>query len=137
MADTVKKVAYFALDVVDRPGMAACMLDMLADAGVNLLAFTGFPSGKKAQLDFVPEDAAKFKRLMTRAQIPVRPKKTGFLVQGKDRAGAVAAVLDKLAEANINVTAVDAVSAGGGRFGAILWVAAKDLARASRALKAT
>ncbi|MBU2498393.1 MAG: ACT domain-containing protein [Proteobacteria bacterium] len=66
----------------------------------------------------------------------MRPKKTGFLVQGQDRTGAVAEVLKNLADAKINVTAVDAVSAGGGRWGAILWVKSKDVSKASKALKA-
>ena len=46
------------------------------------------------------------------------------------------AVLGKLAKARINVTAVDGVSAGGGRFGAIIWVKRKDIGRAARALGA-
>jgi hypothetical protein len=38
--------------------------------------------------------------------------------------------------AKINVTAVDAVTAGAGRFGAILWVKQSDVNRAARALGA-
>jgi hypothetical protein len=44
--------------------------------------------------------------------------------------------MQKLADANINVTAIDAVSAGGGRYGAILWVKSSDVGKAARALKA-
>jgi hypothetical protein len=40
--------------------------------------------------------------------------KTGFLVQGEDRIGAVAALMSKLAEAQINVTAINAIAAGAG-----------------------
>jgi hypothetical protein len=36
----------------------------------------------------------------------------------------------------VNVTAVDAVTAGRGRFGMILWVKPRDVAKASRALRA-
>jgi hypothetical protein len=50
--------------------------------------------------------------------------------------GAIAKVTSKLARAKINVTAVDAVSAGGGRLGAILWVKQKGVNRAARALGA-
>ncbi len=74
---------------------------------------------------------------MTKAKLKARPKKTGFLVQGEDRPGAVAASLQKLAEANINVTAVDAVSAGNGRYGAILWVKPLDVKKAAKGLKAS
>jgi len=66
----------------------------------------------------------------------VRAQKFGFLVQGRDKKGAVADILGLLAEKKINVTAIDAVSAGAGRFGAILWVKPADVARAARALGA-
>jgi hypothetical protein len=47
--------------------------------------------------------------------------KKGFLIQGTDQVGAVHRHLQKLADAGINVTAADAVSAGQGRYGMILW----------------
>jgi hypothetical protein len=113
------------------------VLGALADAGVNLLAFSGFPSARKAQLDFVPEDVAVFKQAVKAAKIKTRPQKFGFLVQGDDRKGAVADLLKILAEKKINVTAIDAVSAGAGRYAAILWVASKDVNKASKALGAS
>ena len=39
-----------------------------------------------------------------------------------------------LADAKINVTAVDAVCAGQGRYGALLWVKAPDVRKAAKAL---
>jgi predicted amino acid-binding ACT domain protein len=57
-------------------------------------------------------------------------------VQGSDRVGAVHADLRRLAEAGINVTAADAVTAGKGRYGMILWVKPRDYARAAKALRA-
>jgi hypothetical protein len=136
MADTIKKIYYFSMDVTDKPGEGARILKALSKAGVNLLAFTGFPRGRRAQIDFVPENAALFRKALTRPKLKARPKKTGFLVQGKDRPGAVAEVAQKLADANINLTAMDAVSAGKGRYGAILWVKPKDVNKAAKALKA-
>ena len=136
MADTIRKVAYFAMEVPNKPGETACVLRGLADAGVNLLAFSGFPSGRKAQLDFIPEDVAVFKNAVKVAKIKTRPQKFGFLVQGDDRKGAVADLLKTLAEKKINVTATEAVSAGAGRYAVILWVATKDVSKAAKALGA-
>ena len=48
--------------------------------------------------------------------------------------GAVAETLGRLAAAKINVTAIDAVCAGAGRYGAILWVPQRDVGRAAKAL---
>ena len=52
------------------------MLATLRDAGVNLLAFSGFPSGRKAQIDFVPENAETFRAAAKAAKWKlVGPKK--------------------------------------------------------------
>jgi hypothetical protein len=136
MADIIRKVAYFAMDVSNKPGEGARVLRALADAGVNLLAFSGFPSARKAQLDFIPEDVAVFKSAVKAAKIKTRPQKFGFLVQGEDRKGAVADLLKKMAEKKINITAIDAVSAEGGRYAAILWVGTRDVSKAAKALNA-
>jgi hypothetical protein len=137
MMDIVRKVAYFAMEVPNRPGEGVRVLRALADAGVNLLAFSGFPSGRKAQLDIIPEDAAVFKNAVKAVKIKTRPQKLGFLVQGDDRKGAVADLLKILADKNINVTAIDAVSAGAGRYAAILWVEPKNVNKAAKALGAS
>lgn len=136
MATTVKKVAYFAMDVTNRAGQGAKILGGLAERGVNLLAFSGFPNGKKAQLDFIPESAAAFKKAIKAAKLTTRPQKFGFLIQGDDRKGAVAKLLKTLAKKKINITAIDAASAGAARYAAILFVAQKDVTRTARALKA-
>jgi len=136
MASKVRKIDYFAMNIPNRRGEAARILDSLREDGVNLLAFTGFPDKRGSQIDFVPENTAAFKAAARRAKLMVRAKKSGFLVQGDDRPGAVSRVLDKLAEARINVTAVEAVCAGKNRFGALLWVKQKDVTKAKRALGA-
>lgn len=134
MAETIQRVQYYYTEVSDRPGEGARLLNLLKDEGVNLLAFTGFPKGRRAQLDFFPTDEAAFKAAAKKAKIKLVGPKTGFLIQGDDRAGAVADILTKLAEAKINVTAVDAAAAGLGRYGAILWVKPRDVNKAARVL---
>ena len=49
MADTVRRLDYFAIQVPDKPGEGARILQGLKEQGVNLVAFTGFPSGKRAR----------------------------------------------------------------------------------------
>ena len=136
MAHTVRKVDYFSMDAPNRPGTAVRLLAGLKDAKVNLLAFTGFPNGRQAQIDFIPERSAALKAAAKRAGIKLHARKTGFLVQGEDKIGAVLAVLSTLAKAKINVTAIDAACAGKGRFGAILWVKQQHVNKAAKALKA-
>jgi hypothetical protein len=134
--DTIRTVEYFYVMVPDKPGEGARALDALRDAGVNLLAYSGFPAGKRAQLDFVPEDGTAFRQVAKQNKWKVKGPKRAFLIQGDDRRGACAEVLDKLAAAKINVTAMDAVAAGAGRWGAILWVKAGAFKKAAQVLGA-
>ena len=137
MAESIRKVQYFYVMAPDQPGEGARALQTLRDAGVNLLAFSGFPAGKRAQLDFIPEDPAAFRAVARKAKWKVTGPKVGFLVEGDDRTGVMADLYAKLAAARINITASDAVIAGAGRFGAILWVKARDVNRTAKALGAS
>ena len=134
MADTIQRGDYFYTMVPDKPGEAARMLAVLREAGVNLLVFSGFPEGRRGQLDFVPADAGAFRQAAKKAGWKLTGPKRAFLLQGEDRVGAVAETLGKLAAAKINVTAIDAVCAGAGRYGAILWVPQRDVGRAAKVL---
>jgi hypothetical protein len=137
MADSVRVVDYFYVMAPNKPGVSAALLAELRQAGVNLLAFSGFPSGRGAQIDFVPEDGPAFRAAAKRAKWKLTGPKRAFLIAGDDRPGAVAEVMQRLAGARINVTAVDAVCAGASRYGAILWVAPRDVSRAARVLGAS
>ena len=133
MAETIRIVDYFYIEAPDKPGEALKVLKQLKETGVNLEAFSGFPKGRRAQLDFIPSDPAAFKAAAKKAKWKVVGPKKGFVIQGEDRVGAVADLLEKLAAANINVTATDAICAGGGRYGVLLWVKARDVKKAAKA----
>jgi hypothetical protein len=137
MADRVRKVNYCYAKVSARPGQGAAVLSELQKAGVNLLAFSGFPTtAGKAQLDLVAEDMAAIRRVARKNGWRLSKAKKAFLIQGDDRVGACHRQLEKLSDRKINVTAVDAVAAGKGRYAAILWVKPQAYARAAKALGA-
>jgi len=136
MAERVRVVDYFYTMVSNKPGEGARALGVLAEAGVNLVAFSGFPSGRQAQLDFVPEDPRAFRDAARKAKWKLTGPKRVFLIEGDDRVGAGAETMRKLADASINVTAVDAICTGGGRYGVLLWVDARDVRRAAKLLGA-
>ena len=137
MADRVRKVNYCYAKVSARAGQGAAVLDEIQSAGVNLLAFSGFPiGGGKAQLDLVTQDMAAVRRVARKNGWRLSKTKKAFLIQGDDRVGACHRQLKKLADQKINVTAVDAVCAGKGRYAAILWVKPQVYARAARTLRA-
>jgi hypothetical protein len=137
MAEEVRKIEYYYAIVPDKPGEGARILSALHQAGINLIGFSGFPAGaRKAQLDFLPEDSAAFAKAARKAGLKLSKKKAGLLIQGEDRPGAVAEVFGKLAAAGVNVTSMQAVCAGAGRFGGMLWVKAPDMRKAVKALGA-
>ena len=137
MGTTARKVGYFYVAALDKPGEGDRLLTALRDSGVNLLAFHAFPTGGgQAQLDFVPDDERAFQEAAKSAKLKLSARKTALLIEGDDRPGAVAELLHKIGEAGINVTAVDAVKAGA-RYGALLWVKEADVAKAAKALGAT
>jgi hypothetical protein len=133
--DEIKRVDYYYVSVPDKPGEGSHILTALRDAGVNLLGVSAFPHGaRRSQLDLIPEDSAACAKAARSAGLKLSAKKSGFLIQGEDRAGAVAEVVKRLAEANINVTSVQVFCAGSGRYGGLLWVKAPDLRKAAKAL---
>lgn len=125
------------METGNKPGEAARILGALKGEGVNLLAFSGFPRGRRAQLDFIAEDSDAFKKAAKKGGLAISAKKSGFLIQGADRVGAIADIVSRLGNAKINITAIDALCAGEGRYGAILWVKSSDVAKAAKALGAT
>jgi hypothetical protein len=134
--ETIRRVEYFYIQVPDKPGEGARALATLRQEGVNLLAYSGFPAGRKAQLDFVPADPAAFRQVAKKAKWKVKGPKRAFLITGEDRLGAAADLLERLAGAKVNVTAMDAVCSGEGRYGAILWVKPAAFNKAAKALGA-
>jgi hypothetical protein len=106
MADTVRRVDYFSIEVPDKPGEA------------------------------FRDDTAAFHAAAAKAGLAFQATRSGFLVQGEDRPGALAQQLQRLSSAGINVSGIDAMGAGAGRWGAILWVQPGELIRAAIALGA-
>ena len=137
MAESIRIAQYFKVTVPDKAGEAVKMLDAIKGAGVNLLAFSGFPRGKRAQMDFVPEDPVRFKEVAKYNKWKVQGPKSCFVVQGDDRVGAVADVLARLVDARINVTAAEAISAGMGRFAVLIFVKPGSVKKAAAALGAS
>ena len=136
MADRCRVAQYFKMKAPNKSGQAARALGSLNKAGVNLLAFSGFPRGGQAQMDFVVSSAASFKAAARRAKLKVQGPKACLLIEGSDRPGTGAKLTGKLASKKINITALQAISAGRGRYAALLFVKPRDVKKAAKALGA-
>jgi len=129
------KLEYYSVVVSNKPGKGEHVLGALKEAGVNFVAIWGYPVGKgKSKIDLVAEDTAGLKQAAKKLKIELGKKQTAFHITGQDHPGAVAEVLAKLAAKEINVSAVQALCAGNGRFGALVQVAPDDVKKATKAL---
>ena len=135
MADTIQRADYYYVEVPDKPGEGLRILLDLKEAGVSLLACCGFPlDDGKAQIDLVPEDDETFQKAAANLNLQLSDRKWAFLIHGSDRVGAAADIFTKLSSRKINIVASQAVAAGAGRWGMILWVKPADYDRACEAL---
>ncbi len=134
MAEHVRIVDYYYVTSDDRPGEGAGVLSALKSARVNLLAVHAFPEGQRIQVDLVPSNPEALVKAARKAKLKLSRKKKAFLVTGDDKVGALTPILNQLAEAKVNVTALTALTGGSKRFGAIFWVNPRDMGRASKAL---
>lgn len=138
MAIEILQMDYHYIVLDDEPSATAAALAVLGAEGVSLAGLSEFPHGPgKTQLDLIAPDTAALTRKATDMGLTVSRAKTGFLIRGDGAPGpAIASVLEKLAGAHIRVTSLQAVSAGAGRFGALLWVKAPDVPEAAKAMGA-
>ena len=121
MANETRRIDYYYVSVPDKPGEGSRVLTALRQAGINLLGVSAFPHGaRRSQLDLIPEDNEAFTKVAKSAGLKLSQKKSGFLIQGEDRPGAVAEIAAKLAQGNINVTSVQAFCAGSRPYGGML-----------------
>jgi ACT domain-containing protein len=134
MADVIRTAQYFKVQIADKPGTLAGVLAPLREAGGNLLAVHAFPRSRRTQVDVVPEDPTAFKAIAKAHKLKIQGPKMCLLIEGDDRPGAMADLTDRLRLAKINIISVTGLSAGLGRFGAILWVNQRDVKKTAKAL---
>ncbi|MBS1872546.1 MAG: hypothetical protein JSU00_04980 [Acidobacteria bacterium] len=137
MAESIRKVDLFSIEIAHKTGEGAKALGVFRDAGVGLVAVWGYPTkGKKGRIDLVAADKAALTKAAKKAGIVLGPKQTAFLLEGDDQTGALAGLLGKLAEGGINVIAAQAVCGGEGKFGGVITVGAEDVKKAAKLLGA-
>jgi hypothetical protein len=136
MAAKVRQVEYFYCTVEDQPGEAYKLLSLLADLGVNLLAFTAVSSGlMHTQFTLFPEDSQKLKIEAQKAALNLNGPIPALLVQGDDELGALTEVHKILYDAGINLAASSAVSDGKGNFGCVIYIRTEQFEAAKNALE--
>ena len=136
MASRIRRVEYFHCSVVDQPGEAHKLLSLLAEVGVNLLAFTATSCGTmRTLLTLFPEDPGRLANAAPKVGMKLEGPHHALLVQGDDELGAFAEVHAKLSEAGVNVASSTGVTDGKGCYGYVIYVRPEEYERARAALE--
>lgn len=135
MAFTIRPVEYYYANVHDELGAAYGVLSLLAERGVNLLAFTAVPTGPAlAQFSLFPEDPSKLVAEASTAGLSLDGPHHALLAQGDDELGALASVHERLLGAGVDIYASSGVTDAQGSFGYVVYVREDQFARAVGAL---
>jgi len=135
MSYKIRKLNYYYAITQDKPGEAHKILSILADVGVNQLAFNTMQMGpERAQITLFPEDEALLVNVAKKAGLNLDGPYNAILVQGTDEMGALVKVHEKLHNANINIASSTAIADGSGSYGYLIYVRPDDYDKAADAL---
>ncbi len=136
MPFSIDGVQYYRVTVSDRPDEAYDVLSVLAERGVDLLAFTAVPYGPDhVQFTLFPGDPSLLEAEAQRAGLALDGPHGAILVQGDDELGALATVHRRLADASVAIYASSGVTDGRGSFGYVIYVREDQLGEALDALE--
>ncbi len=135
MSYKVRKLNYYYAITQDKPGEAHKILSILADVGVNQLAFNTMQMGpERAQITLFPEDEFLLVNVAKKAGLNLDGPYNAILVQGTDELGALVEVHEKLNNAKINIASSTAIADGSGSDGYLIYVRPDDYDKAAEAL---
>jgi len=135
MSYKVQKLNYYYTITQDKPGEAHNILSILADVGVNQLAFNVSHIGpERSQITLFPEDNTKLISIAERASLNLDGPYNAIMVQGSDELGALVEVHEKLQNADINIASSTGIADGHGSYGYIIYLRPDDYDKAAEVL---
>lgn len=136
MPFSIDGTQYYRVTVADQPDEAYELLSVLAERGINLLAFTAVPYGPDhVQFTLFPDDPSRLETEARRAGLDLNGPHGAILVQGDDELGALAQVHRRLADASVAIYASSGVTDGRGSFGYVIYVREDQFDQAMAALE--
>ncbi|MEA3403426.1 MAG: ACT domain-containing protein [Armatimonadota bacterium] len=131
MGHTIRQVTAVVMQVEDRVGILHEVLCVLRDAGVNMLAIAS-QRRQGTALMAIPENPQRVRQLAAQHGVRLQTRQV-FLVEGDDQVGALCGITEAIANAEINIEDIAALSAAN-RYAAVITFADADLEAAAKAL---
>jgi len=131
----VQRVKYFKISLEDKPGALLGIARELKAKNIGLAGIWGYATQPgSAEAFFIAKNPDKLRNTWKSAGVAMA-EGTGLFLKGTDKTGALVKSLEVLAQAGINIMAIDAIAVSG-NFGSFLHVAPDDVDKAAAALGA-
>ncbi len=115
----------FAFNLRNQPGEISRFTALLSAANINLLAIWGYTDGEdEPRLSLVPDNPDAFRLFAATNGLDCEEGRTLYCT-GPDSTGALVDTFMRIADAGINVEAVESMATDG-RFGCFLWTDPDD-----------
>ena len=126
------KTKQFTITIQNQPGALATITRPLSAGKVNLVALLATSQGTTATIQLIAENPKKAKRALDDAHIAYQetPAEELSLL---NKAGALTQVLDKLAAKGVNLNALYATAAKGGKRATVVYTAEAQAAQTASA----
>ena len=126
------KTKQFTITIQNQPGALATITRPLSAGKVNLVALLATSQGTTATVQLIAENPKKAKRALDEAHIAYQetPAEELSLL---NKAGALTQVLDKLAAKGVNLNALYATAAKGGKRATVVYTAEAQAAQSASA----
>lgn len=131
---TIKAIQTLDVALPTETGALARVYGAFHEAKINVVASWGYEMAPgKAAAHFYVTDLEATRDVLTRMGFTATTSNAVWF-EGKDQIGGYAELLSKVAKANVNLTATDAIAIGG-NFASVLFTAPADFAKLRTALK--
>ena len=123
------KTTQLVLTLQSKPGVLAGISRALADARVNILSLSAAEAAGRGKIRMIVSNPAVARRTLRKARIRF-VEEAAFAKRLRNRPGALARVVEKLARARVNIKSAYATTAGRG--GATVVITVSNAAKARR-----
>jgi hypothetical protein len=122
------RTTQIVVSLKSKPGVLAKLSRTLADAGVNILALNAAEGAGRGKIRLLASNPVKAKRALRRAGYRF-VEEVAFAVRLRNKPGALARVVEKLARGRVNIRSTYATTAGSGGAGVVITVSNATKAR--------